>query len=133
MTASPAEPTSISGLRPQPVDEPDGDEGEDQVDRAGDDDVEQDVADAVAGGREDLLGVVEDDVDAAPLLEDGQDDADDEDLAACPARAGRGSRTRPVSSAASVASDLGQGLRRRKPVPPIRARIVSGLAPRGRS
>lgn len=68
------------GLSAQPVDEADGDEGEDQVDRAGDDDVEEDAAHAVARGGEDLIGVVEDDVDAAPLLVDGQDDADDEHL-----------------------------------------------------
>ncbi len=62
-----------------PVDCGQGNQGEDEVDCAGDDDVEEDVRDLIAGGGEDFLRVVEDDVDAAPLLEDGEQDAEEQD------------------------------------------------------
>ena len=106
----------------EPVDGADGDEGEDQVDRAGDDDVEQDVGDVVAGGREDLLGVVEDDVDAAPLLKDGQDDAEEQDLG----QAGLEQVAEvDLAGLARRRASLGcrPGPRRRRPGPPTLARI----------
>jgi len=51
-------------------------QSEQQVDGAGDDDVEQDVSDAVARVAIDLLRVIEEHVDAAPLLQHGQGYAD---------------------------------------------------------
>ena len=44
--------------------------------RAGDDDVEKNIGDLVSGSGKDLLRVIEDYIDAAPLLEDGQRDAE---------------------------------------------------------
>ena len=58
-----------------------GDEAGDEVDGAGDDDVEEDLADGVAGGAIDFVGVVEEDVDARPLLKNGEQAGDDGPLA----------------------------------------------------
>jgi len=58
---------------PEPIDQAQGDERERQVDGAGDHDVEENIAHPVTGAAVDLLGVVEDHVDPAPLLEDRQD------------------------------------------------------------
>ena len=57
------------------IDEAEREQRENEVDRAGDDDVEENAADAVAGAAIDVFGVVEDDVDAAPLLQDGERDS----------------------------------------------------------
>jgi len=61
------------------VDREDNHEREEQVHHARDHDIEHDPTNAVSGGFEHLLGVVEDHVDAAPLLEDGQEDAKADD------------------------------------------------------
>ena len=50
--------------------------GEDYIDGAGDDDIEEDAGDLVAGGGEDLLRIIEDNVDAAPLLKHGEHKAE---------------------------------------------------------
>ena len=74
--AMPAQPNSISRGRPQRSTVRQGDEGERQVDHAGDDDEQQDRVHAKTGLFEDVLGVIEQHVDAAPLLQHGQRAAD---------------------------------------------------------
>src|SRR6185312_6693797 len=54
---------------------------EGQIDGAGNDDVEENVGNVVAGGREDGLRVIEDHVDTRPLLQHGQRHAQKEYLA----------------------------------------------------
>src|ERR1039457_7069630 len=60
-----------------------GEQGEDEVNGAGDDDVEEYIVGSVAGAAIDFGGVVEEDVDAGPLLEHSEGDANKEDLAEC--------------------------------------------------
>src|SRR4029077_2376188 len=57
-----------------------GDECKNQVHRAGDDNIEKNIRNFEAGGGKDLLGIVEDDVDATPLLENREDNPDEERL-----------------------------------------------------
>ncbi len=64
---------------PQSIDGEDGDEREDQIDDAGDHDAKHQLTHLVARCLKHLLGVVEDDVDAAPLLEHGQEHAQADD------------------------------------------------------
>src|SRR6266567_3881633 len=68
---------------PEAVDEDHGEHGEDEVNCAGDDDVEKYIVGSVAGATIDFGGVVEEDVDAGPLLEHSEGDANKEDLAEC--------------------------------------------------
>src|ERR1700745_191754 len=65
------------------VDENHGEHGEDEVNGAGDDDVEKYIVGSVAGAAIDFGGVVEEDVDAGPLLEHREGHATEEDLAEC--------------------------------------------------
>ena len=53
-------------------------EGEDQVGNAGDDDIDEGIVHVIPRPLEDLLGVVENDVRSAPLLEESDDDAQDQ-------------------------------------------------------
>src|ERR1700744_2405305 len=65
----------------EPVYENHGEHGEDQVNGAGDDDVEKYVVGSVAGTAIHLGGVIEKDVDAGPLLERSESDAHEKDFA----------------------------------------------------
>src|ERR1700733_2894928 len=65
------------------VDEKHGEHGEDEVNGAGYDDVEEYIVGSVAGAAIDLGSVVEEDVDAGPLLERSKRDAHKEDCAKC--------------------------------------------------
>ena len=65
----------------QAIDKGHGNQGENQIDGAGDDDVKHDAADAEARAAINLLGVVEEDVDPAPLLQCGQRHADPDQVA----------------------------------------------------
>jgi len=67
------------GFSADAVDEENGEEGEYEYGEAGVNYVLHGGADGVAGGGEDVFGVVEDDVEAAPLLEGGEDHADEDD------------------------------------------------------
>lgn len=67
------------GLTAQPVYGVKGDDGEHKVGDAGDYDVKEHVANLIASLLEDLLGIVEDDIRATPLLEDGDEDAKKQD------------------------------------------------------
>src|ERR1700730_5134640 len=60
-----------------------GEHGEDEVNGAGDDDVEEYIVGSVAGAAIDFGGVVEEDVDAGPLLEHSEGDAHKKDFAEC--------------------------------------------------
>ena len=60
----------------RPIDQTHRDQCEDQIDGARDHDIEQDIADAIAGAAINLIGIVEQDVDAAELLQNRQHDAD---------------------------------------------------------
>jgi hypothetical protein len=55
--------------------------GRRQIHRAGPGDVLEHARNVIAGGAEDLLGVIEDDVDAAPLLEHREHHAEHKHLA----------------------------------------------------
>ncbi len=117
-----------------------GDQGADQVDGAGDHDIEQDAVDVVAGAAVDLFGVVEDDVDAAPLLQHGEEDADGQHLAQArnqqraprsDARFGIGGTRQPTrafgdKACAHEEDDGGKGDRGEHPAPGVLA--VPGLA-----
>ena len=67
------------GFSAEFIDDSHADEGEDHVGETDDDEVEHDAIDGESGIAEDVWCVVEDDVDAAPLLEDGDEDAQRED------------------------------------------------------
>src|SRR5271170_5621029 len=54
----------------------DSDKRKDAHHNTGNDDVKEDTRERVAGGREDLFGVVEDNIDTAPLLQHREGDAD---------------------------------------------------------
>jgi len=56
-----------------------GEEGEDQIDRSHDDDVQKNGRNFVTGSGEDILGVIENDVDATPLHDERQQDAEAHD------------------------------------------------------
>ena len=73
-----AQPKQHEKAAADAVDKEHGEQGEDEIDGAGDDDVEQDVVHAVAGAAIDLFRIVEEDVDAAPLLQHRQADADEQ-------------------------------------------------------
>ena len=62
-------PSSMSGRRPNLSTSLHRDYGADEIDCPRDHDVEQDVVHPVTGFAIDLLGIVEDHIDAAPLLE----------------------------------------------------------------
>ena len=79
--ADPGTPDQQQRAAPEPVHRAERDECRHHVHDAGDDDIEEDRAHAVAGRAEDLFGVVEDHIDAAPLLQHGKGDADEEDAA----------------------------------------------------
>src|SRR5271170_4699737 len=60
------------------VDEKQCEESEQEIDGTGDHDVEKNVVQAVARAPIDLLCIVKENVDAAPLLQHGQDDTDEQ-------------------------------------------------------
>src|SRR5579859_7843274 len=62
------------------VDEEHGEHGEDKVDGAGDHDVEEYIVGSVAGAAIDLGSIVEEDVDAGPLLQRSEGDAHKQNL-----------------------------------------------------
>src|ERR1700679_3556765 len=78
------------------VDKGHGEHGEDEVNGASDDDVEEYIVGSVAGAAIDLGSVVEEDVDAGPLLERSEGDTHKQDFAKCGekklARGGLGQR-----------------------------------------
>ena len=76
-------------LTAQPVYGVKGDDGEHKVGDAGDYDVKEHVANLIASLLEDLLGIVEDDIRATPLLEDGDEDAKNQDGSVAPGKQGR--------------------------------------------
>ena len=59
------------------VDEKHGEDRKYKIDSAGDHDVEQDVAQAVARAPVNLFSIVKENVDAAPLLQHGENNADE--------------------------------------------------------
>ena len=65
-------------LAAEPVDEGDGDQGEEDVDDADDRRLEDGRAPGQAGRLEEAGRVIDHGVDARDLLEDGQDDPDEE-------------------------------------------------------
>src|SRR5579859_1997416 len=62
------------------VDEEHGEHGEDEVNGAGDHDVEEYIVGSVAGAAIDLGSIVEENVDASPLLQRSKGDAHKQDL-----------------------------------------------------
>ena len=80
MITSPEDPVSSRKRLPKRSMVARRNEREDHVDRAGDDDVEENVGDLVSGCGKDLLRIVEDHVDAAPLLQNREHNAEQQAL-----------------------------------------------------
>ncbi len=55
------------------IDSENGDEGKDEVHNTGENDVDQDVTDRITSRLKNILGIVENDVDPAPLLKHSQE------------------------------------------------------------
>lgn len=69
----------MRGFATNLIDRVESNNGEHKVGNAGDYDIEEHVANLIASLLKDFLGIVEDDIRAAPLLEDGDEDAKKQD------------------------------------------------------
>ena len=69
-------PTQEEEASPISIDGPKGNQCEDNIHGSGDDDVEEYAGDLISSGREDFLCIVKNDINAAPLLQNGERNAE---------------------------------------------------------